>query len=133
ALAAVGLASGAHLRRYVRAQLDEREIITAVDRQLDDALLIDDRAKRAIGGLEHLRARLDLDDFSHRADLQRNVDALDVADLYLTTVDAGRLEALELGGDVVNPGIEERNRIVAGLIGLHRTRNSRRRIGDSDF
>ena len=47
--------------------------VAAVQRKIDDLLLLDDLGDRVVLGLDHVGGGLHLDGFGHRAQLQRNV------------------------------------------------------------
>ena len=57
ALAIAGLAGAGEPRAHVRAERDQAEVVAAVERQLDDAPVLDDRADRRVLRREERRRR----------------------------------------------------------------------------
>ena len=67
----------------VRAQRDQAQVVAAVERQLDDAPVLDDRADRRVLGGDERDGGGDFSRFRDGADVEREVDAERLLDVQL--------------------------------------------------
>src|SRR5262245_54114310 len=79
-------------RTISRGAGDERselQIVAAVERQFDDAAILDDGSDRGVLALQHRRASDYFDSVGHLSDLQRHVNPVRAADqnLYVPALD----------------------------------------------
>ena len=58
----------------------ELKIVPPVQREINDLPVLDYRASRRFGGLQQRSGRLDLDDFGHSTDLERDVELARISD-----------------------------------------------------
>ena len=70
-------------RGGARRERRKLEIVAAVEREFQNALIFDDRAERGVVGFDKLSAGLDFDDFRNVAHLQANIKARRLGHLQL--------------------------------------------------
>ena len=109
------------VRRGARNQRRELQVVAAVQRQLDDAAVLDDRADRGVLRLDHGRVGNDRHDVGQLADGHREREAVRAADLHVDVRLLGRREALELDFQRIGAGRHRRKDVNAGLVGLRQT------------
>ena len=126
ALPVAGLPGARELGAHVRAERDERQEVAAVQRQLDDAPVLDDRADRRVFGRDQRRHARHFGRLRQRADFHREVDADRRLDLQ-RDLPRHRAEALKLGFDDVGPRRQRGKAIGTGLVALHFARRVRAR------
>ena len=90
----------------VGLKLGELQVVPAVERQLDDLLLVDHGSPRRRLGLEQRRGPDDLDDRLDGPELEREVDPRHLVDLQGDPAPHRLLEALLLDRHLVGPGLE---------------------------
>ena len=125
ALPGARLPGAGELGADVRAERDELEIVPAVQRQFDDAPVLDHRAD---GGIRRLDQRRDADDrrlFGDRAQLHREVDARRLLHLQFNVAVQG-FEPHQLGGDRVGAGRQRGKIVQADLVARRGPRRSPR-------
>ena len=115
----------------VGAQSHELQEIASIERQLDDALIVDYRADRGVLRGKQRSAARHLDGFGHGADPELKIDAGHLLNLQLHAAPELGLEALHLRSDVVNTRLQRRKRVIACVIRGGRSREIGLRIGDS--
>ena len=104
----------------VGLKLGELQVVAAVERQLDDLLLVDHVAERHVLGLDQGRFGRDLDGLADAADLEADVDAGLLSGLEHDSPPDLFLEAGELDREHVLAGHELRDDVVARDVGLGR-------------
>ena len=87
-------------------QLHQLEDVAAVERQLADALLVDERRNAALLGVDQPGLRFNRDGLAERADLEREVEADGVADGEQHARLRDGAESVQLGRDVVGAARE---------------------------
>ncbi len=90
--------------RDTRRERRERERIAAVQRQIDESLVLDRLAHRGTGRFNRRAATDDCDQLGGLPELERDVNATDLLDVELHFVDCGALESGLRDGDSVEPG-----------------------------
>ena len=128
---AVG-ASGASFGGDVGAQGDELEIVSPVERQLDDALVFDHRSQRGCFGGEQRRSPGHLHRLADFTNLEIEIDARYGADFELHALSCRDLEPGSLGADIIEAGNQEWRRVGAGLVGNHPPGLARCQGGDGN-
>ena len=96
---------------------DELEIVAAVQRQLDDPLVVDDGADGGVLGLELNGVGLDGDGFGDLADGEREIETDDLLHAELHVLGLVAFEPGLLDLDAVRPGRQRRQRVIAGFGG----------------
>ncbi len=84
-LARTGLAGGGRQRGRVGRERDQLQIVAAVQRQFDDALVVDHGADGGVLGLQLGGAGFDGDGFGHLADGQAEIEADGLLDVTSTS------------------------------------------------
>src|SRR5262249_25387203 len=117
------VARAGFLRRENRSAHTWREqrqigVSTAVERQVDDLLRIDDLAAVARFGFELRRRVGDQHRVGHRPGLERKVYALARVDRYLNVVSHGFGESLRLRYDLVRADLDVEKLIISTFVGL---------------
>ena len=95
-------AAAGPVRAHVRAQRHEIDEVAAVERQLQDLLVLDDRADRGVRGVDHRRAAGDLDRHLDGSELQREIQTGRLLHLQLDSVADLALKTLQVHLDVVD-------------------------------
>ena len=110
----------------------ELQVAASVERQLDDALVVDDLTDRAVLGGEQRRAAGHLDRLVDGAGFEREVGARHLLHLQHQTAPRLGLEPLQLDDDGVGRRRQRRHRIDAGFVADHVPRGTGGRVGDAD-
>ena len=102
-------------------QRRELQVIAAVERQLDDAAVLDDGADRGVLRLDDRRVGNNRHDVGQLADCEREREAVRAAHLHVDVRLLGRREALELDLQRVVAGRHRRKHVNACLVALGQT------------
>src|SRR5207247_10302417 len=104
------------LGRRARNQRRELQIVPAVERKLDDALVLDHGPDRSGLGLKHWRATDDLQHIRDLSDLQAHVDSVHTADLHLDIPAFDGPKAGNLGLEAVRSWRQSPDRGKCGIV-----------------
>ena len=77
-------------------QRRQLQVVASVERQLDDAAILDDGANRCVRRLDHRRVRHDTDDIGQLADREGERESVRASDLHLDVRLLGRRESFQL-------------------------------------
>ena len=119
ALAGVGLSRIGETKTDVGAQRDELQEITAVQRQLHNALILDHGAHRRVLGRQQTRRSGDFHDFRNLPYLQRKVDSRGLLHLQLEIGTSHALEAFHRYFDFVDAGLQGRKAVDTRVVGKY--------------
>ena len=100
-------------REHAGREQRQLVVVAAIERQLDDLLLIDDRSARRRDGVEQRRGADDLDRFGELTRLQRDVDPRHLRDLQSYPRPHRLLESRHLHGHRVVTGTKAGNHVGA--------------------
>ena len=108
--------------RHDRAGGNHRQlqIVPPVERKVDDLAVLDHGAGRTLRGLQERRGCLDLDDFRHRADFERDVQLANVADRERDAGTRVRLESFRFDDHDVRADPQRIRTVAAGVVRLRR-------------
>src|SRR5207247_10553578 len=110
-------AAGPDAELDARNQDGEVLHVPAIERQLDNAAVIDDGAGAGVFRIEEYGVGRDLDRFDDAANIQPDVLAGLERRFDADAADDLGLKALSLDPDIVVSDLEQRKSIVAGLVG----------------
>ena len=125
ALARTRLARGGGKRVGVRRQRDQIQVFPSVERQFDDALVLDYGSDRCVFRLQQIGLRGNFDGLGNLADLQRDIQANGLLHLHLDVVARGRFEAGMFGLEIVETRRNGRECVIpraGGFSGAHTIR-----------
>ncbi len=120
------------VRRGARNQRGQLQVVAAVQRQLDDAAVLDDRADRRVFRLDHRRVGDDRDDVGQLANLERERNSVGASDLDLDVRAFHGGKSVELGPQCIGAGRYGGEHVHPGFIGLRQARGLGVHVGQRD-